>query len=266
MNPDRVFAIVLRQYYLMKGSFARFVPLFLGVAVDILLWGYLERYLYNSSAATGHIPVLLGAVVLFDFFSRIMHGVTMAFFEDVWTKNFYNFFTSPLKTIEYLGGLVITGLATSIVGLITMMIVAHFVFDLPLLCSGAFIAPFVLILIIFGIALGIVGCSIVLLLGPSSEWFIWPIPALLSPFAGAFYPIGTLPGWLQSLSLIFPLSHAFEGIRSVLTNGKFPVEKLVIGSLLSLFYLWLAILFFQRVYRYAIKNGLIAKYAAESVS
>ena len=26
-------------------------------------------------------------------------------------------------------------------------------------------------------------------LGPAAEWFIWPIPALISPFAGVFYPL-----------------------------------------------------------------------------
>ena len=38
MNPDRIFALVLRQFYLMRGSLARVVPLFAWVAVDIILW------------------------------------------------------------------------------------------------------------------------------------------------------------------------------------------------------------------------------------
>jgi ABC-2 type transport system permease protein len=32
--------------------------------------------------------MLLGAVLLWDFFTRVMHGVTIAFFEDVWSRNF----------------------------------------------------------------------------------------------------------------------------------------------------------------------------------
>lgn len=89
MSASRVAAIVLRQYYLVRGSAARIVPLFAWVAVDIVLWGFITRYL-NSVTASGFnfVPVLLGAVLLWDFFSRVMHGVTMAFFEDVWSRNF----------------------------------------------------------------------------------------------------------------------------------------------------------------------------------
>ena len=87
MNIRRVLAIVLRYLYLLKGSPARFLPLFAWVAVDILLWGFITRYL-NSVAAPGYnfVPAMLGAVLLWDFFTRVMQGVTTAFFEDVWSR------------------------------------------------------------------------------------------------------------------------------------------------------------------------------------
>ena len=47
------------------------------------------------------------------------------------------------------------------------------------------------------IALGIAGSAVVLRFGPASEWLIWPIPAVLSPFAGVFYPVSTLPNWMR---------------------------------------------------------------------
>ena len=53
------------------------------------------------------MPALLGAVLLWDFLTRVMQGVTMAFFEDVWSRNFLNFFATPLRTSEYLAGLVL---------------------------------------------------------------------------------------------------------------------------------------------------------------
>ena len=36
------------------------------------------------------------------------------------------------------------------------------------------------------------------------EWFVWPIPALLSPFAGVFYPLSTLPHWMQVIAHLLP--------------------------------------------------------------
>ncbi len=46
-------------------------------------------------------------VFLWDFFIRIMQGVTMAFFEDVWSRNFLNIFATPLLISEYVAGLVL---------------------------------------------------------------------------------------------------------------------------------------------------------------
>ena len=45
----RIAAIVLRHFYLLRGSPARLLPLFAWVAVDILLWGFITRYLNTVS-------------------------------------------------------------------------------------------------------------------------------------------------------------------------------------------------------------------------
>src|SRR5579862_1444105 len=131
MRLQRAGAIVLRQAYLLRGSPARVVPLFAWVAIDIVLWGFITRYLSGIASPGFHIvPVLLGAVLLWDFLTRVMQGVTMAFFEDVWSRNFLNIFATPLRTSEYLTGLVATSILTSLVGLLVMLAVASLVFGL----------------------------------------------------------------------------------------------------------------------------------------
>ena len=266
MNPTRVMAIVLRQFYLIRGSVSRLVPLFIWVAIDIVLWGFMTKYL-NSVTAAGFnfVPVLLGAVLLWDFFTRVMHGVTMAFFEDVWLRNFLNIFASPISIIEYLAGLVASSVFTSAIGLAVMLLLATAAFGLSFFAYGAVLAAFLLILFVFGIALGIVGCSMVLRLGPSAEWFIWPIPALLSPLAGVFYPIATLPAWMRALARLLPASYVFEGMRAVVTGSRFDRSSLVVGAALSVLYVVLACAAFTRVYRHAVRTGLIARYSAETV-
>src|SRR5579864_48531 len=146
MNFSRTGAILLRQFYLYRGFPARALPLFAWVTVDIVLWGFITRYL-NTVASTGFnfVPAFLGAVLLWDFFIRVMQGVTLAFFEDVWSRNFLNFFATPLAI------------------------------------------PYLLVLFLFGIALGVCATALVLRFGPAAEWFIWPIPALIAPFAAVYY-------------------------------------------------------------------------------
>ena len=147
-----------------------------------------------------------------------------------------------------------------------MLIMASVVFGLSFLTFGAALVPFLLVLFLSGIALGIFGAGIVLRLGPASEWLIWPIPSIVSPFAGVFYPIAVLPGWMQAISRVLPPSYVFEGMRAVVAGKPAPWNALALGGGLAVLYVILACLFFASVYRYAIRTGLIARYSAESVS
>src|SRR2546425_8670814 len=152
MNPNRTFAIVLRLFYLLRGSPARVMALFAWVGIDMVLWGFITKYLNAIvSAPVNFVPVLLGAVLLWDFFIRVMQGVTIAFFEDVWSRNFLNFFATPLSINDYLGGLVITSIVTSVVGLVVMILLASFAFGLSFLFYGAMLVPFMMNLFLFGI-------------------------------------------------------------------------------------------------------------------
>jgi ABC-2 type transport system ATP-binding protein len=84
MKLRPIAAIALRQIYLMRSSPVRILPMIAWVAVDIVLWGFISRYLNGvNSRGINFTASLLGAVLFWDFFTRVMQGVTMAFFEDV---------------------------------------------------------------------------------------------------------------------------------------------------------------------------------------
>jgi ABC-2 type transport system permease protein len=267
MNLNRVTAIVLRQFYLMRESPARVLPLFAWVAIDVVLWGFITRYL-NTVTLSGFnfIPTLLGAVLLWDFFIRVMQGVTTAFLEDVWSRNFLNIFATPLSIAEYVSALVISSIATSCVGLIVMLVLARTVFGLSFFSYGLILMPFLLVLFLFGIALGIVCSSVVLRFGPASEWLVWPIPALISPFVGVFYPLSTLPQWMQYFSHLLPPSYVFEGMRAIVLGGAVSEALLLWGACLAVLYILLSCWLFTSVYHHAVRTGLIARYSAETLS
>ena len=267
LRAERVAAIVLRQFYLIRGSLARFLPLVVWVVVDMTLWGFLSRYL-NTVASPGFnfVPALLGAVLLWDFFIRVTQGVTTAFLEEIWTRNLLNIFAAPLLIAEYLAGLVLTSIATSAIGLATMLLLATFAFGLSFTVYGLMVYPFVLVLFLFGISMGVFACAVVLRLGPAAEWFVWPIPALVSPFAGVFYPLASLPKWMQFVSRLMPPAYVFESMRTILAGGGVPLRTLVVGAALAVGYVVLACGIFFWVYRGAVRTGLIARYSAESVN
>ncbi len=267
MSLQRSAAIMLRQFYLMRGSIARVLPLFAWVGIDMVLWGFMSRYL-DALTRTGlsFVATLLGAVLLWDFFTRVMQGVTMTFFEDVWSRNFLNIFASPLSISEYLSGLVLSSIVTSFVGLMFMLVVASGFFGLSFFGYGLVLVPGLLVLFLFGISLGIAATGMVLRLGPPAEWFVWPIPAMLAPFAAVYYPLTTLPRWMQYLGRIIPPSYVFQNIRSVVSGGGVSWGALALGASLAFVYVILASWFFSRMYRHGLRTGLIARYSSETLS
>jgi ABC-2 type transport system permease protein len=262
-----VTAILLRQGYLLRGSPVRVLPMFAWVAIDVVLWGFISRFLNSVSAAgIDFTTVFLGAVLLWDLCGRVMQGLTTAFLEDVWSRNFLNLFASPLSISEYVTGLVIASLATSFVGLTVMLALAVPVFGLSFLALGAHLALFLLVLYAFGVALGIFASAMVLRFGPASEWLVWPIPALLSPFCAVFYPLSVLPPWMRAVAYALPPSYVFEAMRSLLQGRAFPGLPAVVAVALAALDIVLAGYCFVRVFRYAVRSGLLARYSAETVS
>jgi ABC-2 type transport system permease protein len=267
MNLRRTGAIALRQFYLLRGSPVRILPMFAWVAIDIILWGFITRYLNTvASAGFNFVPALLGAVLLWDFLVRVMQGLTTAFFEDVWSRNFLNIFASPLSIAEYVTGLVISSIATSMFGLIVMLLLATLVFGLSFFAWGTLLIPFFAVLFLFGISLGIFGCAIVLRLGPAAEWLIWPIPAMLSPLACVFYPLESLPHWMQIPARLVPASWVFEAMRRFVAGQSVAPADLGIGLGLAVLYVAAMGFLFTRIYAYVVRSGLIARYSAESIT
>ncbi len=267
MKLKPIAAIVLRQLYLLRGSPVRVFPMIAWGAIDIVLWGFITRYLNRvGDGSVNFVPTLLGAVLLWDFSTRIMQGVTTAFLEDVWSRNFLNLFASPLSIAEYVCGLVLTSLLTSALGLVVMLALATRVFDLQFFALGAPLGAFLAVLFVFGITLGIIGSAIVLRLGPASEWLLWPLPAVLSPFAAVFYPLSTLPHWMQWVAHALPPAYVFEGMRGVLLTHRVAWTELLHGIGLAGAELLLAAYGYGRVYRYAVRTGLLARYSAEGAT
>jgi ABC-2 type transport system permease protein len=267
IRPRRVAAVVIRYAYLLRASPVRVLPIFAWVTIDVVLWGFLARWLVSvSHSGVDFVTVLLGAVLLWDLFGRVLQGVTMTFFEDVWTRNLLNVFASPITVAEYVTGLVLSTIGTSAVSLAVMVVLATAVFGLALVANLAFLAAAVLVLFLFGIALGIGGCAIVLRLGPSAEWIIWPIPAVLSPLVGVFYPIAVLPGWMRAISWVLPPSHVFEAARAVVAGGQPDWARIGLAAALALGQVVVAGWIFVRVHRHAVQTGLLARYSAEGVT
>jgi ABC-2 type transport system permease protein len=269
MSVTRVYAIFIRQLFLIKSNPTRLASIYLWLIVDIVQWGLISRYLASLGQSTfSFISVILGAIILWDFLSRTQQGIMRGFLEDIWSQNFINYFASPLELREYLGGIVLTSIAVSLSGFVVAVLIAGSIFGYNVFNIGLLLLPFMFILFVFGIAMGIFVSAIIFRLGPSGEWLGWPLPLVLSVFSGVYYPVSTLPRALQVVAKLMPPCYVFESIRSILSTGLSSqglVTNLLIGGFLAFVYLGVVYRFFIRVYRYNLKTGAIARFNAEAL-
>ena len=260
MNFKRVYAIFLRQILLLKKGHFRLMSLFYWSTLDLFLWGILSGYLGRvGHGRIGLASTLIGAVILSSFFFRVVQGITVAFLEDVWMRNFINLFASPLSIHEYMMGLVATSIFDTAVSLSFMMLLAWFLFAYNIFRFGFALIPFVAVLFVFGWAIGVFATAVVLRLGPSAEIFTWSIPALMTPFSAVFYPVKILPLPLQKIAFFVPAMHLFEGMRSALLDSTFSLEHLAWATILNLAYLACGISFFYWMVRAARKRGALSR-------
>jgi ABC-2 type transport system permease protein len=71
---------------------------------------------------------------------------------------------------------------------------------------------------------------------------------------------------MRGIALFLPPSYVFEGMRALLAGRSIPLAMLAEGSALAVVELLLAGLLYARVYRHAVRTGLLARYSAESAA
>jgi ABC-2 type transport system permease protein len=74
---------------------------------------------------------------------------------------------------------------------------------------------------------------------------------------GIYYPISTLPDWLQPVSWILPASHVFEGMRAILMEHRVRLDHLLYALLLNVIYLGLGISLFLAAVHQARERGTL---------
>jgi len=261
---QRAFAIFLRQFLLIKRSLHRLIGIFYWSLLELFLWGFLTVYLTQiGENRLSFITVLIGTVIFWNFLMRIQQGVAISFLEDVWSRNLINLFASPLTINEYILGVVMLAILSSIFSVSLMALVAWLLFAYNLFQFGLLMIPFIAILFFFGLALGLYTTAMIFRFGPSSEILAWSIPALLPPFSGIFYPVSTLPTWLQWIAKFIPVSHVFEGMRSAVLSGTLDFDRLIFASILAVIIFVIMYWYLLRSYRYVLRNGLFTRFMTE---
>ena len=258
----RIHGVLLRYFIIHTRSLPRTLEVFFWPVMELLVWGFVSVYFRSlSQGSLGKIVVfLINAMIFWDILYRSQQAVSIAIVEDIWTQNIVNVLVSPLKIWEWLLATFLYGAVKIAVITAILSLIALSLYQFNLIGQlGFYLIPLVVNLLLFGWALGVFTTGLMIRFGHSAEALIWGIPYLIQPLSAIYYPLSVLPRGMQVVSRLLPSTYVFEGMRSVVQNGKMPLDIFLISLILNLIYFVLAGIFFRWMYLIARESGRLGR-------
>ncbi len=246
MNPPfteffsarRVAAMALRYLYLLRSSGPRLLELFYWPTVQLVLWGFISEFFRTQSSWLAQASgALLGAVLLWDVLFRGQLGVSLGFFEELYSRNLGQLFVAPLRPYELVLALLLISLVRTLIGVGAAALLAIPLFHFSIFGLGLPLLGFFTNLIVMGWSIGLLVAALVLRYGLGAESLAWVAIFAIAPLSGIYYPVSVLPHWLQPVALMLPSTHVFEGMRAVMFSGHADPDRFRDAVLLNLVYL-----------------------------
>jgi ABC-type multidrug transport system, permease component len=254
----RIGALVLRYAYVLRSSWPRILELAYWPTVQMILWGFITQFFIATSSWVAQASgVLIAAVLLWDIMFRGQLGVSLPFFEEMYSRNLGQLFVTPLRPYELVCALLVISLIRTLLGVGGAVLLAIPLYHFSLFDLGLPLLAFFANLLGMGWAMGLLVSALVLRYGLGAESLAWVAVFAIAPVSGIYYPISVLPGWLQIIALGLPSSYVFEGMRSVLFEHTFPMDLFIYAATLNLAYLAAGTAVFLVAFHRARERGLL---------
>jgi len=255
---NRIGAMVLRYTYLLRSSWPRLLELIYWPTVQMVLWGFINQFLVGQSPWLAQAAGLfIAAVLLWDVLFRAQLGVSLVFFEEMYSRNLGHLFVSPLRPHELVLALLSISLLRTLIGVGAAALLAIVFYHYSIFDMGLYLLAFFVNLLVMGWAIGLLVVALVLRYGLGAESLAWVVIFAVTPISGVYYPISVLPEWLHPVAYALPSSHVFEGMRAVLVEHTFPLDLLRNALLLNLLYMALGMAVFLHAFQVARKRDLL---------
>ncbi len=227
-STRRVAAMMLRYWYLLRSSWPRLLDLMYWPLVQMVTWGFIQVYVMQNAGFFARAGgTLIGALLLWDILFRGQLGFSIAFLEEMWARNIGNLMMSPLRPFEFIVALMVMSVVRLSIGAVPVSLLAIAFFGFNLYALGLALVAFFLNLMLTSWAVGIFVSGLVLRNGLGAENFAWSIMFVFMPLACVYYPVTTLPAWLQPAAWILPPTYVFEGMRALLIDQTFRADLML---------------------------------------
>jgi ABC-2 type transport system permease protein len=165
-------------------------------------------------------------------------GFSISFLEEMWARNLANLMISPLRPVEFVIALVVMSVIRLAIGFVPVSLLAIMFFGFNFWSLGLALAAFFANLLLTSWSVGLLCSGLVMRQGLGAEGLTWSLMFLFLPLTCVYYPVATLPQWLQPVAWALPPTAVFEGMRALVIDHVFQAELMLWALMLNA--LWLA--------------------------
>jgi ABC-2 type transport system permease protein len=255
-SPRRVSAMMLRYWYLLRSSWPRLLDLVYWPTVQMITWGFLQYYVATNAGFFARAGgTFIGAVLLWDILFRGQLGFSISFLEEMWSRNIGNLMMSPLRPMEFITALMVMSVVRLAVGAVPVTFLAIAFFGFNLYGLGLALVAFFFNLMLTSWAIGILVSGLILRNGMGAENLAWSIMFIFMPLTCVYYPVTTLPVWLQPLAWALPPTYVFEGMRALLIDKVFRPDLMLDALALNAVFFAVGVFAFLKLLESARRHG-----------
>jgi len=261
MKFNRIYALVLRFFYLFRHSYDRIGDAFYWPTIDIIIWGLTSTFFRTFAPnAPQIILIVLSGHLFWLIVWRAQYEISVNLLEELWNKNLINIFVSPIKFSEWVISFIVVGIIKAAMSFPFAILVIYLAYRIKLMFFSWYFLPIIFLMFLTGWWVGFFVSGLILRFGTKVQTFAWTIAWAVGPFAAIYYPVSTLPSWAQKIAYLTPASYVFEGAREIISSGYADPNKFYISLILNLIYLILSIIFLYASFKKVLEKGLIKVY------
>lgn len=216
-----IWGYVQRNYFLTKRYFLWEVVWLVYSVMNALTIGFIGvGFGGTSEEAAKATTFLLIGTLIWSYLSMIFDLLSETVSWERWEGTIEYTFMSPASRAAQLIGMGIYAVAYGIVRMIIMLGVISLFFDMSL-GEANYLGALGLLAIcsVSLVGFGMVAAVMPLLSPEKGQQVTAIVTAVLLLISGIYYSVDVLPGWLQPLSVISPVTYALDGIREMLLDG-----------------------------------------------
>ncbi len=219
-----VWGYVQRNYFLTKRYFMWEVVWLVYITANAMAITFIGAGVEDVSGTqvdTAHLMTfLMVGALIWSYLSVLFDVLSETVSWERWEGTIEYTFMSPSSRVTHLLGMGIYAVVYGIAQIAIMFGVVTLFFELDL--SEANYVGALLVLATCSVSLvgfGIVAAVLPLLSPEKGQQVSYIVSSLLLLVSGVYYPVDVLPGWMQAIATVSPVTYALDGSRAALLEG-----------------------------------------------